>query len=189
MSKGTGKKRRREKKTDYRQRLKLLKSEVPRLVVRKSLNNTIVQLVKWNEDGDKVIAQAEAQELPNLGWKGHTGNIPAAYLAGHLLGERAEEKGVKECVLDLGLQESTQGNRIYAAAKGARDANLVVPVGEEMLPPESRVRGKHIEEYASGMSSDEKKEHFSSLMERGLDPENLSDNFQGVKKKIEKEGE
>lgn len=188
MSKDTVKRRRREKKTDYSQRLKLLKGGSPRLVVRKSSRNTVVQVVEWKEDGDEVVVQAEAKELGSFGWKGHAGNIPASYLAGYLLGKRAVENGTETCVFDLGLQDSTPGNRIYAAVKGAREAGLEVPAGGKMMPSDERVRGKHIEEYAESMDSKEKGKHFSSLMEKGLEPEDISKNFEEVKENIEEEG-
>ncbi len=183
MSKKVPKARRREKKTDYKQRLGLLKSGNPRLVVRKSSGNTVTQIVRWKEDGDEVIEQAEAQDLRELGWKGHTGNLPSAYLAGFLLGSKVEND-IGKCVLDIGLQETTRENRIYAALKGAMDAGIEVSVGEEMLPSEDRIRGEHIEDHASEMNSKKKKEHFSSLIERSQDPENISENFEEVKKNI-----
>ena len=42
--------RRREAKTNYRHRLKLLKSGLPRAVVRKSLKHTTVQFIKYDRD-------------------------------------------------------------------------------------------------------------------------------------------
>ena len=45
--------RRREGKTDYRKRLRLLRSRKIRMVVRKSLKNTQVQLVEYKE-GDLI---------------------------------------------------------------------------------------------------------------------------------------
>ena len=42
--------RRREGKTDYRKRLRLLRSGKVRMVVRKSLKNTQIQLIEYKED-------------------------------------------------------------------------------------------------------------------------------------------
>ena len=72
--------RRREGVTDYRKRLKILKSEKPRLIVRKSLNNVVVQFAEYDMKGDKVMLSAHSKELAKLGWSGNRGNIPAAYL-------------------------------------------------------------------------------------------------------------
>ena len=40
-------KRKREGKTDYKKRLKLLSSSKPRLVIRKSLKNMTVQIIEY----------------------------------------------------------------------------------------------------------------------------------------------
>src|SRR3989344_2097585 len=97
-------KRKRKLKTDYKQRLKLIQSKKPRLVIRKSLNNILLQVVEYQEKGDKVIVSAYSKELKKLGWPFHLGNIPSAYLTGFLLGKKS--KNIKNMVLDLGLQRS-----------------------------------------------------------------------------------
>jgi large subunit ribosomal protein L18 len=96
-------KRRRKKKTNYKKRLALLKSEKTRLVIRKSISNISIQFVNFDPKGDKTIVTVISTELKKLGWtKG--GNIPAAYLTGLLAGKRAKEKKIQEAILDLGLQ-------------------------------------------------------------------------------------
>ncbi|MEM4959169.1 MAG: 50S ribosomal protein L18, partial [Nanopusillaceae archaeon] len=55
--------RRREGKTDYRKRLKLLKSRLPRLVVRRGIWNFTVQLIEYNENGDKTIFTIHSKHL------------------------------------------------------------------------------------------------------------------------------
>jgi len=82
-----------------------------------------------------------------MGWQFACDNTPAAYLTGVLIGKRANEKKIKEAVVDLGLYASTKGSRIYAVVKGARDAGLQIAVSEEMLPSEERIAGKHIAAY------------------------------------------
>jgi len=137
-------KRRREGKTDYRQRVKLLLSKKPRLVVRKSLKYITAQIVEFSERGDKVIASAHSKNLKKLGWNFACDNLPAAYLTGLMIGKKALEKNVNEAILDIGLHASTKGNRIYAVVKGALDAGLKIPCAEEMLPSEERIFGYHI---------------------------------------------
>ncbi len=139
-------KRRRLQKTNYKKRLALLKSGVPRLVVRKSLDNIRVQIIGFEVSGDKTMASAFSAELGGFGWKSGLGNLPAAYLTGLLAGTRAKKAGVKKTVFDLGLQTSTKGSRIYAAVKGAIDAGLSVPHSKEILPSEERISGKHIQD-------------------------------------------
>lgn len=146
--------RRKEGKTDYRARLKLLKSRKPRLIIRKSSNNIICQLVDYKVDGDITLASAHSTELKKLGWKGHTGNLPAAYLTGLLFGTKAK---TKEDVFDIGLQGSVKGSRLYAALKGAVDAGLNIPHSGDILPKPDRISGKHIVAYnkkAAGITKD-----------------------------------
>lgn len=149
-------KRRREKKTNYKKRLALLKSEKTRLVIRKSLSNISVQFVNFDSEGDKTIVTVLSTELKKLGWtKG--GNIPAAYLTGLLAGKRAKEKKIGEAILDLGLQTSTKGSRLYAALKGVLDSGVNIPHSESILPNEDRIKGKHISEDVAKQFEDVKK--------------------------------
>lgn len=141
--------RKREGKTDYRKRLKLLLSHKPRLVIRKSLDNVIAQIVEYGEKGDKVVVSAHSNELKKLGWKFGKGNVPAAYLTGLLAGVKAKKKKVTEAVLDLGLQASVKGSRIYACLKGVLDAGINIPHDKGILPSDDRVLGKHIADYGS----------------------------------------
>lgn len=135
--------RRREGRTDYRLRLKLLKSGKPRFVVRKSSNNLICQIIQHGRSGDKTMVSADSRELVKLGWKVHRGNIPSAYLTGLLCGVRAKKERIPEAVPDMGLYRSTKGSRLYSALKGALDAGLKIPHLQDILPSEERVRGKH----------------------------------------------
>lgn len=136
--------RRREGRTDYRRRLALLKGERPRAVVRKSLDHLTVQLVRFDPKGDRVVAAAHSKELARLGWPGSAGNVPAAYLTGYLLARRAQDAGVKEAILDLGVHPPSRGSRVFAALRGMTDGGLAVPHDEAVLPSEERVRGAHI---------------------------------------------
>lgn len=137
-------KRKLEGRTDYRKRLALVKSGLPRLVIRKSLNNITVQVVNYETKGDKVLVSAHSRELLKLGWKGRKRNLPAAYLTGLLCGKKAKEKNIENAILDMGLYTAVRGNVVYAALKGAADAGLNVPHDEAVMPPEDRLRGKHI---------------------------------------------
>lgn len=138
-------KRRLKKKTNYKKRLALLKSGKTRLVIRKSLSNISVQFINYKPEGDETVVSANSVELKKFGLK-HGGNLPAAYLTGLLAGKRAKEKNIKEAVLDIGLQTSTKGSRIYAALKGVLDSGINVPHSKEILPAEDRIKGKHISE-------------------------------------------
>jgi len=137
-------KRKRQGKTNYHKRLNLLKSHKPRLVVRKSLRNIQVQIIRFNESGDKVIAGAHSRELIRAGWKASRSSIPAAYLTGYLAAKKAESKGIKEAILDIGLYPSVQGSRLYAALKGFLDGNLTINHDPKIFPSEKRLFGEHI---------------------------------------------
>lgn len=143
--------RRRENRTDYRKRLKLLKSGEPRAIVRKTLNNTIVQIALYDEIGDKIVSSAISSELKKFGWKFSTKSVPAAYLTGYLAGKRAMKNNIESAVLDIGMQRPTKGGRVFAALKGMLDAGLEIPHSEEVLPDEDRIMGKHLNDEISSV--------------------------------------
>ncbi len=133
--------------TDYRRRLKLLKSGQARAVVRISNTRAVCQIVSWDKEGDKVQVSATGDDLVSkYGWpEGNSRkNIPASYLTGFALGKSALSAGVDEAVLDIGLAASTAGSRVFAALKGMIDAGLEIPHGEDVLPTEERIVGEHI---------------------------------------------
>jgi large subunit ribosomal protein L18 len=139
--------RKREGRTDYRKRLKMLVSGISRLVIRNTNKNIIVQVVDYSADGDHVVVTANSSELPKLGWKHATGNLPAAYLTGMLAAQKAKKKHVEKAIVDFGLQLKSS-SRLYAAVKGAIDNGLEIPAGEDVFPSADRLSGKHIAAYA-----------------------------------------
>jgi len=136
--------RRREGRTDYRYRARLLRAGVPRAVVRLSNKHASIQFIDYDPIGDKVVASAHSNDLKDFGWTSATGNIPTAYLTGYLAGKRAQEKGIDEAVLDIGLKVPSKGATCFAALKGLVDSGLYVPHGEEVVPSEDRLVGEHI---------------------------------------------
>ena len=140
--------RRREVRTDYHQRLRLLKSGKPRLVARKSNKHTTAQLITPGPQGDETLTSAHSSDLEEYGWEAPTSNISAAYLTGLLAGKRAVDAGLEEAVLDIGLNTATPGNKVFAVQEGAIDAGLEIPHNDSVLADWSRTRGEHIAEYA-----------------------------------------
>lgn len=136
--------RRREGKTDYRRRLALLKSGEHRVVVRTSNRNVIVQFIAYDETGDKIVATAEARELPTMGYKAAGSNTPSAYLTGRLAAIRAKEAGIDTGVLDLGRATPQKGGVTFGALKGVIDGGIAVPAGEGVFPGEDRLRAEHL---------------------------------------------
>tara|TARA_B100000925_G_scaffold178689_1_gene134842 strand:+ start:168 stop:683 length:516 start_codon:yes stop_codon:yes gene_type:complete len=140
-------KRRENGLTDYRRRLRLLRGNSPRAVVRVSNTQTTCQIVEYAEQGDKVLIHMKSSNLTKEhGWPSDASKkaIPASYLTGYALGKKAVASGLKTAVLDIGLAASSNGNRVYAALKGMVDAGLEIPHGESVLPSEDRLMGRHI---------------------------------------------
>jgi len=146
--------RRREGRTDYYARGKLLLSEHPRMIVRRTNREIIIQLAVPEQDGDKTLVAAYSRDLKAYGYTGAGANTPAAYLTGILFGARCRKAGFPAAILDIGLRRATPGSRVFAALKGAVKAGLAVPHGEEVLPDDSRVRGEHIAAHAPQRAAD-----------------------------------
>jgi large subunit ribosomal protein L18 len=179
--------RKREGKTDYRTRLRLLKSGKPRLVVRRSSKNITCQIIIYETMGDKVSVHSDSKELPKLGWKFLGGNIPSAYLTGFLCAKRAVDIGVKEAILDMGFYRSTPSNRIFSALKGAIDGGLNIPHSEEVLPKQERFSGAHIQAYAALLKKESREKYnriFSGYIKLKINPEDITKAFEDTKKKI-----
>jgi len=156
--------RRREGRTDYHQRLRLLLSKENRVVVRKSARHMQVQLVAPKPEGDVTLSSAISTELRKYGYEGTTGNTTAAYLTGLLFGLRTLDEGYEGGVLDIGLAASSAGSRVYAVLKGVVDAGMDVPHDPSVFPSDERIRGEHVAEYVEGS--------------------NLPQQFEAVKEKI-----
>jgi large subunit ribosomal protein L18 len=179
--------RKREGKTDYRQRLRLLQSKKPRFVVRRSLNNLTCQIIQYVSTGDKTIVSVNSKHLKKIGWNGHSGNIPASYLIGLLCGIKAKKRKIKHAVMDIGMFTSTKGSRIYAALKGALDAGLDIPHSDKILPSKERVTGEHIAKLAEILKKENPsayKNRFSQYLKNKIKPEEIPKHFEEIKKRI-----
>ncbi|WGI17216.1 50S ribosomal protein L18 [Methanonatronarchaeum sp. AMET-Sl] len=172
-------KRRIKDKTDYKQRLGLLKSSKPRLVVRRSQKYFTVQIADYDHktSSDYVICGCKSKNLKKYGWKASGGNTPAAYLTGYECGLKAQKNEIEGAVPDIGINRISKGSNLFAAIKGAQDAGLNIPLDEEITPSEERIRGEHIANYAE-------EGDFSKYQEKGLDPAELPTHFETVKQKI-----
>ena len=148
--------RRREGKTDYRYRLRLLKSGLPRALYRRSNRYITVQVAAFDYAGDRILAHATSRELAKYGWTKGYSSTPAAYLTGYLAGKKALKNGVEEAVFDMGLSIPSKGCRAFAALKGLVDAGLDIAHGESQLPDEDRIKGAHIGEDTVKMFEDVK---------------------------------
>lgn len=177
--------RRREGKTDYAARMKLVDYNKSRLVVRVSNAHATVQVIDYAPEGDITVASAVSKQLSQYGYLGATGNISAFYLTAYLCAKRALEAGVENAILDIGLKSPIKGSKIFAALKGAVDAGLGVPHGDFIFPEDERIRGENIAEYAESLNAEEVAKKFSKYFERGLNPKDLPENFDETVKNID----
>jgi large subunit ribosomal protein L18 len=169
--------RRREGRTDYHQRLRLLKSGDPRLVARITNRHVIAQCTRPGGRGDETLADAHSSDLAEFGWEAPTGNLPSAYLTGLLAGGRAAEAGLDSAVLDIGLRSATPGAKVFAVQEGAIDGGLGVPHNESVFPDWERTRGEHIADFAeqrdeplyAEFDATELPDHFDETREAILD--------------------
>ncbi len=177
--------RKREGRTDYVTRLKLLGGTSPRLVFRKSLNHIYLQVVSFTPPGDKTLCAVSSRHLAAFGWKGHRGNLPSAYLTGYLCGLTAKKAGITKAVLDLGLQRAVPKSSAFAAVKGARDAGLDVPCSADVLPSEEQVTGVTITTYAKDIKNHASSHQFKRVVKSGVS--DLTHHVREVKKTIEQQ--
>ncbi|RKO83304.1 hypothetical protein BDK51DRAFT_23593, partial [Blyttiomyces helicus] len=140
--------RRREGKTDYYARKRLVtqaknkyNSPKYRLVVRITNKDIICQMVYAKIQGDFIVASAYAHELPSFGIKYGLTNWAAAYATGLLLARRVLAK--------FGLDSKYEGNDnidgskydVEAIEDGPRPFTAVLDVGLRRTTTGSRVFG------------------------------------------------
>jgi large subunit ribosomal protein L18 len=181
--------RKRERKTDYRRRLKLLLSGFPRLVVRQSNKYISAQIVIYENNGDRTVAEFSSKNLVKFGWKGDEDNIAAAFLTGLALAKLARESGFSadRLVPDLGMHSPHKGGKLFALLMGASEGGLPITVGEEALLDESMLRMEQLAKYASELKNKDQKvyaQRFSRYLERGLEPEKLPAHFDEIRKNL-----
>jgi len=216
-------KRRREGKTDYYARKRLVtqdknKYNTPkyRLIVRFTNKNIVCQVAHAKIEGDVVVCAAYSHELPRYGVKVGLTNYAAAYCTGLLLARRlltklnladiyegqvevdGDEYNVESlddqpsafrCNLDVGLNRTTTGARVFGALKGAVDGGLEINHSMSRFPGfdeeadefnaevhRGHIFGKNIGEYMRSLAdSDEDafKKQFSQYIKEGITPDTI----------------
>jgi len=189
-----------------------------RLVVRKTNSDIICQIAYATVQSDKILAASYSHELKNYGIKVGFKNYAAAYATGLLIARRAlaklnmaeiyvgqtkpegkhfiveEKEGERRpfyVLLDVGLNRTTTGAKIFAAMKGAADGGLEIPHSKEMkqFPGynssnhkfDSRVLrkyifGGHVSEYAKKLKEEDPdayKRQFGDYVKAGVEPEHI----------------
>lgn len=167
-------KRRREGKTDYRARVRLInqdknKYNTPkyRFVVRFTNKDIIAQIVSASIAGDMVLASAYARELPHYGLEVGLTNYAAAYCTGLLLARRV----LKKLEMDeeyVGNVEATGDDYSVEPAESRRPFRALLDVGLIRTTTGNRVFGAlkgaldggldipHSEKRFAGFSKDDK---------------------------------
>ncbi|MBU0586138.1 50S ribosomal protein L18 [Candidatus Micrarchaeota archaeon] len=134
--------RRRQGKTNYAKRLAFVKAGQTRMVVRKSNRGFTIQFVNYDEKGDRTVYSMHSSQLKKVCDFPVKCNTPTAYLAGLYAGAQAKSKGIKNAIADIN-NTASKGAVVFAAVKGAIDAGLEIPFGEEILVAE-RIDGSHL---------------------------------------------
>jgi large subunit ribosomal protein L18 len=178
-------KRIRSRKTNYRKRQALLISRQDFVTIKITNQNVIAQLLKPEIRGDVVKASAHSRELRRYGWKGSLNSLPACFLVGTLLGKKAQEKGIGRAILYIGNKPFT--SRTAACMKGIVEAGMNIPISAESFPPQHRLNGGHIADYATKIKKEDIEKYnklFSSIIREGLIPENYQSHVKDITARI-----
>ncbi|ESZ92263.1 hypothetical protein SBOR_7352 [Sclerotinia borealis F-4128] len=199
-----------------------------RLVVRFTNRDIVMQIVTSEITGDKVFCAAYSHELKAYGIDHGLTNWAAAYCTGLLIARRVLKKlgmdedftGVEEAdgeyqlteaagdeerrpfkaFLDVGLQRTSTGARIFGAMKGASDGGILVPHSENRFPGydmESKeldaetlrkyIFGGHIAEYMETLADDDEeryKSQFQGYVDDEIEADGLEELYQEAHKNI-----
>lgn len=143
-------KRRKQNRTDYGRRVKLLKSKKPRIVFRKTNRYIIAQYVTSKEAQDKISLGVSSKHLTKHGWpekfKGSLKSIPASYLTGYLIGKQIIKKKLETPIMDIGMIRAIHKTKIYSFAKGLIDSGINIKHDEKIFPSEESIQGKNLKE-------------------------------------------
>jgi len=219
--------RRREAKTDYAARKRLIlqdknKYKTPkyRFVVRRTNREIVCQVFSSDLTHDVCLAAAYSHELANYGVRLGLTNYSAAYATGLLLARRvnnkldldyegqvdvdgddfnveanAEGKAPFKANLDVGLQRTTTGARVFGALKGACDGGLNIPHNPRRFPGTKKegadfktdtdmhkkyIFGGHVAEYMTKLKEDDEesyKRQFSRFIGSGIGPDDLEEMY------------
>jgi large subunit ribosomal protein L18 len=144
----TIRKRRKQSKTDYLKRIKLLKSRKPRLVFRKTNKYIIAQYIISKEARDSVKIGINSKILLKYGWPkekvGSLKSLSASYLIGYLMGKRILKDKLEEPIIDFGMIRTIHKTKVFAFLKGLVDSGLNIKYKEETFPKEERIMKKDI---------------------------------------------
>jgi len=142
------KRRRLEAKTDYAKRIKLLKSNKPRLVFRKTNRYIIAQYILSESAQDKVSKGISSVELLKYGWPadmaGSLKSITASYLTGYLMGSKIIKDKMETPIIDFGMIKMIHKTKTFAFLNGIIEAGVKIECSKENFPEKERITGKNL---------------------------------------------
>jgi len=190
-----------------------------RLVVRKTNKDIVCQIAYATIKNDRILTAAYSHELPRYGIKKGLTNYSASYATGLLVARRAltilgmadqyhgvtkneaigkyyvvEESGERRpfyVILDVGLNRTTTGAKIFAAMKGAVDGGLNIPHSKSMkqFPGYKKDSGKfdsrvlrkyifggHVADYMKKLREEDAEAYqkqFAHYIREGVEPEHV----------------
>eukprot|EP00754_Rhynchopus_humris_P016137 Rhum_TRINITY_DN14496_c0_g1::Rhum_TRINITY_DN14496_c0_g1_i1::g.92891::m.92891/K02932/RP-L5e, RPL5; large subunit ribosomal protein L5e len=197
-----------------------------RFIARITNRGVICQIASAELKGDRIHASAYSRDLQQYGLKVGLSNYCAAYATGLLCARRIltlkglEKKypGLEEvsgdsfelkvdserrpfrALLDVGLANTTVGNKVFACLKGAVDGGLDIPHSDKRFPGYSkeegkldaeahraRILGEHVSEWMETMEDEDKEkyqEHFAAYLKEGIKADDLEDMYLDLHKAI-----
>jgi len=203
-----------------------------RMVVRFTNQRVICQIIYATIRGDMTVCHAHSDELPKYGVPVGLKNYAAAYCTGLLCARRCLKhfgldeafKGKEEIdgedyhvedeendkrplkvILDVGLQRTSVGHRMWGALKGAVDGGLHIPHNNRRFPgykaPEEKgqeaeydaeahkekIFGLHVKEYMEMMEEEDPTKyeaHFSKYIENDISADKIEDMYTEAHEKI-----
>merc|ERR1711894_597716 len=194
-----------------------------RLIVRFTNKDVIAQVAYARLEGDHVIFAAYSHELLRYGVKVGLTNYAAAYCTGLLLARRllaklnlgeiyegqvevdGDEYNVESlddqpsafrCYLDIGLNRTTTGARVFGALKGAVDGGLEINHSITRFPGydeeseefnaevhRGHIFGKNVGEYMEALQDENEdafKRQFSKFIKEGITPDTIESMYQNA---------
>lgn len=194
-----------------------------RLIVRLSNKDITCQVAYARIEGDKIVCAAYSHELPKYGVKVGLTNYAAAYCTGLLLARRLLQKlgldklyegnseingdeynvegvengpGAFKCHLDVGLNRTTTGARIFGAMKGAVDGGLNIPHSMKRFPGydaenksfnaevhRAHIFGTHVADYMRALEEEDNeafKRQFSKYIKLGINADQVENIYKNA---------
>ena len=140
------KRRRIEGKTDYANRVRMLKGETPRIVFRRTNRYVIAEYITSHEAQDKVEIGLTSKNLKKYGWPeefdGSLKSVTATYLTGYLMGKEIAKKKLATPIVDVGMVRTLSKNKVFAFINGLVDSGLKIKCSKEKFPEAERIEGK-----------------------------------------------